>query len=71
MMWEDIYQVYRRYRDGEYDLRASDMTIDDAVLFVKTVFAESFNEDTLRFEIRRQPMDYTMDYGKVVRGESG
>ena len=64
-MCEDIYQVYRRYGDGEYDLRASDMTIDDAVLFVKTVFAESFNEDILRFEIRRQPMDY----GKLERGE--
>ena len=57
-MWEDLYQVYRRYGEGEYDLRASDMTIDDAVLFVKTIFSESFNEDTLRFEIRRQPMDY-------------
>ena len=64
-MCEDIYQVYRRYGDGEYDLRASDMTIDDAVLFIKTVFAESFNEDTLRFEIRRQPMTY----GKARRGE--
>lgn len=57
-MWEDLYQVYRRYGEGKYDLRASDMTIDDAVLFVKTIFSESFNEDTLRFEIRRQPMDY-------------
>ena len=65
-MWEDLYQVYRRYGDGEYDLRASDMTIDDAVLFVKTVFAESFNEDTLRFEIRRQPMDY----GKAGGGDT-
>lgn len=65
-MWQDLYQVYRRYGDGEYDLRASDMTIEDAVLFVKTVFAESFNEDTLRFEIRRQ----TMDYGKVGGGNT-
>lgn len=64
-MWEDIYQVYRRYGDGEYELRASDMTIDDAVLFVKTVFAESFNEDTLRFEIRRQQMTY----GKALLDE--
>lgn len=58
IMWEDQYQVFRRYGDGEYDLRASDMTIDDAVLFIKTIFQESFQEDTLRFEIRRQPMDY-------------
>ena len=65
MMLEDIYQVYKRYGDGEYDLRASDMTIYDAVLFVKTVFVESFNENNLRFEIRRQPMDY----GKARRGK--
>ena len=56
-MWEDQYQVYRRYGDGKYDLRASDMTIDDAILFVKAVFQEKFNEDDLRFEIRRQPME--------------
>ena len=64
-MWEDIYQVYMRHGDGEYDLRASDMTIQDAVLFVKTVFVEGFNDDTLRFEIRRQPLDY----GKAWKGE--
>ena len=56
-MWEDQYQVYRRYGDGDYDLRASDMTIDDAILFIKAVFGESFNEDSLRFEIRRQPKE--------------
>ncbi len=56
-MWEDQYQVYRRYGDGEYDLRASDMTIEDAVLFVKSVFQESYNDQELRFEIRRQPME--------------
>lgn len=57
MCWEDQYQVYRRYGDKEYDLRASDMTIDDAVLFVKAVFGENFNEPDLRFEIRRQPKE--------------
>lgn len=56
-MWEDQYQVYRRYGDGEYDLRASDMTIEDAVLFVKAIFQESFNDQELRFEIRRQPIE--------------
>ena len=55
-MWEDQYQVYRRYGDSEYDLRASDMTIDDAMLFVKAYFQESFNDQELRFEIRRQPI---------------
>lgn len=56
-MWEDQYQVYRRYGDGEYDLRASDMTIEDAILFVKAVFQESYNDQELRFEIRRQPIE--------------
>lgn len=57
-MWEDQYQVYRRWGDGEYDLRASDMTIEDAVLFVKAYFQESYNDQELRFEIRRQSMEY-------------
>ena len=56
-MWEDQYQVYRRHGDGEYDLRASDMTIEDAALFVKAVFQESYNDQELRFEIRRQPIE--------------
>ena len=56
-MWEDQYQVFRRYGDGNYDLRASDMTIDDAVLFIKAVFEESYNDPDLRFEIRRQPKE--------------
>lgn len=56
-MWEDQYQVYRRYGDGTFDLRASDMTIDDAILFIRVVFGEAFNEPDLRFEIRRQPKE--------------
>lgn len=56
-MWEDQYQVYRRNGDGEYDLRASDMTIEDALLFVKAYFQEAYAEDELRFEIRRQPIE--------------
>lgn len=56
-MWEDQYQVYRRYGDGEFDLRASDMTIDDAILFIRAMFQENYNENNLRFEIRRQPME--------------
>ncbi len=56
-MWEDQYQVYRRYGDGKFELRASDMTIDDATLFIRAVFGEAFNESDLRFEIRRQPKE--------------
>ena len=61
-MWEDQYQVYRRWSDGEYDLRASDMTIEDAVLFVKAYFQESYNDQELRFEIRRQPINPEEEY---------
>lgn len=60
-MWEDQYQVYRRWGDGKYDLRASDMTIEDAVLFIKAYFQESYNDQELRFEIRRQPIEYDED----------
>lgn len=60
-MWEDQYQVYRRWGDGEYDLRASDMTIEDAVLFIKAYFQESYNDQELRFEIRRQPIEHEED----------
>ena len=54
-MWEDQYQVFRRYGDNAYDLRASDMTIDDAILFIKAFFQENYDMDNVRFEIRRQP----------------
>ena len=54
-MWEDQYQVYRRFGDTDYDLRASDMTFDDAMLFVGACFGNDFNQQNLRFEIRRQP----------------
>ncbi len=60
-MWEDQNQVYRRYGESTYDLRASNMTIEDAVLFIKAVFEESYKEQDLRFEIRRQPMEETKD----------
>ena len=56
-MWEDQYQVYRRFGDGPYDLRASDMTIDDAILFIKAVYEANYNVPELRLEIRRQPVD--------------
>ncbi len=61
-MWEDQYQVYRRWGDGEYDLRASNMTIEDAVLFVKAYFQESYNDQELRLEIRRQPINLEEEY---------
>ena len=56
-MWEDIYQVYRRVGENYVDLMASDMTIDNAVLFVEAWFRDNFNDQTTSIEIRRQPME--------------
>jgi hypothetical protein len=57
-MWEDVFQVYRRVGDNYTDLMASDMTIDNAVLFTKAWMQENFNDQQTSIEIRRQPMDY-------------
>lgn len=54
-MWENKFQVYERHGDGAFDLLASDMRIGDAVLFIKALFEEAYNESKLRIEIRRQP----------------
>jgi hypothetical protein len=57
-MWEDIFQVYRRIGDNYIDLLASDMTIDNAVLFIKAWIQENYNDQKTSIEIRHQPMDY-------------
>ncbi len=56
-MWEDKFQVYERHGDGAFDLLASDMRIDDAILFIKALFQEAYTETRLRIEIRRQPKE--------------
>jgi hypothetical protein len=58
-MWEDIFQVYRRVGENYVDLLASDMTLDNAVIFMKAWLEENYNDQETRLEIRRQPMDYT------------
>ena len=66
-MWEDIYQVFRKIGKDYEDLMASDMTLDNAVLFVKSWFQENYNDQDTSIEIRRQPMDY----GKSQHKEEG
>ena len=56
-MLEDKFQVYERHGDGAFDLLASDMRIDDAILFIKALFQEAYTEAKLRIEIRRQPKE--------------
>ena len=60
-MWEDIFQVYKRIGENYVDLLASDMTIDNAVLFTKAWFQENFNDQQTSIEIKRQPMDYNQE----------
>lgn len=57
-MWEDVFQVYRHIGENYVDLLASDMSIDNAVLFVKAWMTENYNDTETSIEIKRQPMDY-------------
>lgn len=60
-MWEDVFQVYlldNIVTPPHAELAASDMTIDNAVLFAKAWLQENFNEQTTSVEIRRQSMNY-------------
>lgn len=60
-MFEERFQVYERHGDGVFDLLASDMRIDAAILFIKALFQEAYNEAKLRIEIRRQPKEENDD----------
>ena len=66
-MWEDVFQVYRRVGDSYSCLMASDMSIDDAVLFVKAWMQENYRDQQTSVEIRRQPMKCVEDQD----GENG
>lgn len=56
-VFEERFQVYERHGDGAFDLLASNMRIDDAILFIKALFQEAYTEAKLRIEIRRQPKE--------------
>lgn len=56
-MNEQRYQVYLISAFGELSLLASDMLIDDAILFIKALFDKYYNESPLRIEIRRPPKE--------------
>ena len=67
-MWEDVFQVYlldHIVTPPHAELAASDMTIDNAVLFAKAWLQEHFNDQTTSVEIRRQ----SMDYGEQPKGD--
>lgn len=55
-MIEDNYEIF--FRDGDYfDLIASNMSIDNAVLFVIAWFQKHYNEEHASLEIKRQPVE--------------
>ena len=55
IMWEDVFQVYERVGEKIVHLIASDMSIDNAVLFVKAWMEANYRDDVTSLEIRRQP----------------
>jgi hypothetical protein len=65
-MWEDTFQVYRRIGESYIDIMASDMTIDNAILFAKAWMQENFNDQESSIEIRRQPMPKNEETGGEV-----
>ena len=54
-MWEDVFQVYRRCGD-KADLIASNMSLYDALLFMRAWMEESYQDTVSSLELRRQPM---------------
>lgn len=56
-MWEDVFQVYERVGEKFVQLIANDMSIDNAVLFVKAWMEANYRDDVTSLEIRRQPIN--------------
>lgn len=57
-MWEDVFQIYRRFGDSDADLIASDLSLSDATMFIEAWMLKSYADEISSLEIRRQPMDY-------------
>jgi hypothetical protein len=57
-MWEDVFQIYRRFGDSDADLIASDLSLSDAIIFIEAWMLKNYADEVSSLEIRRQPMDY-------------
>lgn len=57
IMWEDVFQVYERVGEKIVQLIASDMSIDNAVLFVKAWMEANYRDEVTSLEIRRQAIN--------------
>lgn len=55
-MWEDVFQVYLRIGNEYTELVASDMSLRNALLFMRAWMEENYNDQKTSMEIRRQPM---------------
>ena len=41
-MWEDVFQIYRRFGDSDADLIASDLSLSDATMFIEAWMLKSY-----------------------------
>lgn len=57
-MWEDTFQIYRRIGDDYADLIASDLSIDNATIFMEAWMSKNYDDQESSLELRRQPMEY-------------
>jgi hypothetical protein len=57
-MWEDVFQIYRRFGGFDADLIASDLSLSDATIFIEAWMLKNYADEVSSLEIRRQPMDY-------------
>ena len=54
-MSEDLFEIYKRIGDYSYRL-ASNMSIYDAVLFMRAWMQENYADQITSLELRRQPL---------------
>lgn len=64
-MWEDIFQVYRKFKDSKPELIASDMSLDNASMFMVAWFEQNYNDIETSLIIARQPMGYKSKTAEV------
>lgn len=55
-VWEDTYQVFRKIGKSK-TLLASDMSLENVVIFIEAWFSRHFNDQESSLIVSRQPMD--------------
>lgn len=54
-VWEDMYQVYRK-TGNTMTLLASDMSIENVVIFIEAWFGRNYNDQESSLVVSRQPL---------------